>query len=120
VADVPGFLCHIGPVLEQRLAGSPLTGHNGELKIDLYRGGLRLQFDQGKLIAAEPWREAAYGEEAKAGCPPLVFLQLLFGHRSLAELRNSYPDVWTNDDATLLVNTLFPKQPSWVWSVSYT
>ena len=120
VADVPGFLRHIAPVLEQRLAGSPLIGYSGELKIDFYRGGLRLQFDQGQLIAAESWREADYGDEAQAGCPRLVFLQLLFGHRSLAELRNSYPDVWTNGEAALLINTLFPKQPSWVWSVSYT
>jgi GNAT superfamily N-acetyltransferase len=120
VADVPGFVRHIAPVLEQRLAGSPLTGYDGELKITFYRSGLRLQFEQGKLTAAEPWREPAYGDEAQMGCPALVFLQLLFGHRSLAELQNSYPDVWTNSEAILLVTTLFPKQPSWVWSVSYT
>ena len=120
VADVPRFVRHVAPVLEQRLADSPLIRHSGELKIDFYRDGLRLQFAQGKLAGAESWRRPAYGDEAQAGFPPLVFLQLLFGHRGLSELQNNYPDVWVNDEASLLVNTLFPKQVSWVWSVGYT
>lgn len=120
VADVPGFLHHIAPVLERRVAESVLAGYTGELKLDFYRGGLRLQFEKGKLIEAAPWRVPPYGNEEQGGCPPLVFLQLLFGHRSLAELRDSYPDVWTTPEAALLVNTLFPKQPSSVWSLGYT
>lgn len=120
VADVPGFLLHIAPVLERRLAESMLAGYTGELKLDFYRSGLRMQFEQGKLIEAAPWRVPPYGDEEQGGCPPLVFLQLLFGHRSLAELRESYPDVWTTSAAALLVNTLFPKQPSSVWSLGYT
>ena len=120
VADVPGFLHHIAPVLERRLAESVLAGYTGELKISLYRGGLRLQFEKGKMIEAAPWRVPDYGDEEHAGCPPLVLLQLLFGHRSLAELRASYPDVWTNSEAALLINTLFPKQISIVRGLSYT
>jgi len=112
VADVPGFVRHIAPVLEERLAKSVLVGHTGELKIDFYRGGLHLEFAQGKLTASEPWRAASYGNAAEAGCPPLVFLKLLFGYRSLAELRSFYPDVWVNPEAALLLNTLFPAQPS--------
>ena len=120
VADVPRFLHHIAPVLERRLADSVVAGYTGELKLDFYRGGLRLQFEQGKLIEAAPWRVPPYGNEEQGGCPPLVFLQLLFGHRSLAELRDSYPDVWMTPEGTLLINTLFPKQPSSVWSLGYT
>ncbi len=112
VPDVPAFLQRITPVLEERLAKSVLNGYTGELKIDFYRGGLRLQFEQGKIITVEPWRAPTYGDNANAGCPPLIFLQLLFSYRSLAELRASYPDVWVNQDATLLINTLFPAQPS--------
>ena len=112
VADVPAFIRHIAPVLEERLARSILVGYTGELKIDFYNGGLRLQFDQGKLAAVEPWRAPAYGDEAGAGCPPLVFLQLLFCYRSLADLRAFFPDVWANPETTLLIDTLFPKQPS--------
>ena len=120
VEDVPRFLHHVAPILEQRLAESVLAGYTGELKIDFYRGGLRLKFEKGRMMEAAPWRVPPYGDEEQGGCPPLVFLQLLFGHRSLAELRASYPDVWTTSEAALLVNTLFPKQPSSVWSLGYT
>jgi hypothetical protein len=114
VADVAAFLRHVAPVLEARLAASPLAGYNSDLKIDFYRGGLRLVFEQGKLARAEPWRQAPYGDEAQAHFPPLIFLQLLFCYRSLAELCASFMDVWPKEEALLLLNILFPKQPSWV------
>jgi GNAT superfamily N-acetyltransferase len=114
IPDVPAFIRHIAPILEERIANSILTGYSDELKIDFYRGGLRLQFEKGKLTAVEPWRPPTFGDEAKAGCPPLVFLQLLLSYRSLAELRSFFPDVWAEDSAALLLDTLFPKQPSWV------
>ena len=114
VADVPAFLKRVGPVLEARLASSPLVGYTGDLKIDFYRGGLRLAFEQGKLMSAEPWQEAPYGDECHAHFPPLIFLQLLLGYRSLDELYAYFQDVWPKDEARLLLNTLFPKQPSWV------
>ena len=120
VPDVLAFVRHIAPVLEERLAASPLASHTGPLPIDFYRGGMRLGFDQGKLVAVEPWRAPAYGDEAQAGCPSLLFLQLLFGYRSLAELRAVFPDVWASEETVLLINTLFPKQPSTVYSLSYT
>ena len=111
VPDVPAFVRHIAPVLEERVANSMLVGHTGELKIDFYRAGLSLRFEAGKLVQVEPWRPALY-ENGNAGFPPLVFLQLLLGYRSLAELRDIFPDVWANKDATLLLNILFPKLPS--------
>ena len=120
VPDLPAFIQHIAPVLEERLTNSIMTGYTGELKVDFYRGGLRLGFTQGKLSMVEPWRAPDYGDEAQAGCPSLLFLQLLFGYRSLAELRAVFPDVWASRETTLLVNTLFPKQPSTAYSLSYT
>ena len=44
----------------------------------------------------------------------IVFLQLLFGYRSLDDLRFAFPDVWVKDEAELLLKTLFPMKPSWV------
>jgi hypothetical protein len=112
VADVPAFLQHIAPALEARIADSIITGYTGDLKVDLYRSGLRLQFADGRLTLAEPWQAPAYGSDAGAGFPPLVFLQLLFGYRSLDDLRAFYPDAWASPEAALLLNTLFPAQPS--------
>lgn len=120
VADTPAFVRHVAPVLEQRLAASILSGYSGELKLDFYRGGLRLQIAQGKLSAVEPWRTPAYDDQSNAGCPAPIFLQLLFGYRSLAELRATFPDVWANQEAALLMDVLFPKLPSTVPSLSYT
>jgi hypothetical protein len=115
VPDLPGFIRQIAPALERRLAGSPAAGHTGELKLTFYRGGLRLAFERGRLTAAEDWRAQVWGPKAEAGFPPLVFLQLLFGHRSFADLRYAYPDVWAENQAgTVLLETLFPARSSWV------
>jgi hypothetical protein len=47
-------------------------------------------------------------------------LQLIFGYRSLTELRAIFPDVWASEEAALLLDILLPKQPSTVYSLSYT
>jgi hypothetical protein len=117
VPDLPLFIRHIAPVLERRLAGSVTSGYTGELRFDFYRGGLRLAFEQGRLTVAEPWsvRAERWGPKPQAGFPPLVFLQLLFGRRSLADLRYAFPDAWTDgEEPRALLETLFPTQPSWV------
>src|SRR5262249_15723362 len=96
VKDLPAFLMHIAPALEKRLATSPVGGHTGEIKLDFYRGGLRMVFEQGRLVGAEPWRMPIYDAHPSGGFPPLVFLQVLFGHRSIEELRQTFPDVWVS------------------------
>jgi len=113
VHDLPKLIRQITPVLEQRLASSLAAGHSGELKLDFYRGGLRLVFEGGRLTTVEPWRAPIWNANAHAGFPPLVFLQLLFGHRSLAQLRDALMDVWANDEARPLLDVLFPQQLSW-------
>jgi hypothetical protein len=115
VPDLPGFIRHIAPALERRLADSPAAGHTGELKLNFYRGGLRLAFERGRLTTAEDWRAQVWGPKPEGGFPPLVFLQLLFGRRSFADLRYAYPDVWAEDNASAaLIEALFPARPSWV------
>jgi hypothetical protein len=122
VADVGGFVWHIAPVLETRIAESVLAEYSGEAKLQFYRSGLRLVFGAGKLLEAAPWRSGDYeDDEGELGCPPLLFAQLLFGYRSVAELKATYHDVWTKDKAAeLLLDTLFPKQPSAVRPLGYT
>jgi hypothetical protein len=112
VADVPGFIRLIAPVLERRLASSIVAGYNGELKFDFYRGGLRMVFERGTLRTVEDWRRPVWEANQDGGFPPLVFLQLLFGYRSLDALRSAFPDAWVNDNVELLVNALFPYRPS--------
>lgn len=113
VADLPRFLKHITPALERRLDQSAQAGYTGELTLDFYRGGLRLVLDRGKLASAENWERPVWGE-GNAAFPPLVFLQLLFGYRSLDELRRIYPDVVARGDAVALLEALFPPRPSFL------
>jgi hypothetical protein len=118
VPELPGFVRHVAPVLEQRLAASILASYTGELEINFYRSGLRLGFDRGRLSRVEPWQPAST-EEGKAVFPDLTFLQLLFGYRSLEELKHAFADCGTRDNtARVLLQALFPEQPSDVWPVS--
>ena len=114
VAHLPRFIQHIAPALERRLADSVVAGYSGALTFDFYRDGLRMVFEEGKLRTAENWRRPIWNANEDGGFPPLVFLQLLFGYRSLDALRSAFPDVWVNDNVELLVKALFPCRPSWV------
>jgi hypothetical protein len=118
VPDLPAFLRQITPVLEKRLAASLLAGYTGEARITFYRGGLRLVFDQGFLTTVEPWRPAPVGHVGDAAFPELTFLLLLFGYRSLEELRYAFPDIWANEDTTVLLEILFPKRASNIYPIS--
>ena len=118
VPDLLGFIRRVAPVLERRLASSVLVGHSGELKISRYRDGLHLSFKQGQLVSIDPWQPAG-AEDGGAGFPDLTFLQLLFGYRSLEELKYAFPDCWTlNDEARALLEALFPKELSNVWGLA--
>jgi hypothetical protein len=48
-----------------------------------------------------------------------VFLQLLFGYRSLEELEYAFADCYSETpEAAVLLNVLFPKQASNVWPLA--
>ena len=117
--DLPGFLKLISPVLENNLAASPLAGYQGELKITFYRNGVRLVFEHGRLVTTEEWKPSPMAHSGNAGFPPHTFLQLLFGYRTMEMLKTSFPDCWTDrDEIHVLLDALFPRQPSDVWPIS--
>lgn len=110
VPDLPGFLRHITPALEKRLADSVMAGHTGTLKLNFYRTQMTMVFEDGKLIDL-----GTYGpervESGDAVFPELTFLKLLFGHRSLDELDVAAADCYANNEAAVLLPILFPKRP---------
>ncbi len=119
VPDLPKFLQQIAPQLEARLDASPLVGHNGEIKITFYRSGLRLVFEKGRMAAVEDWKPEPDRCSGNAGFPGLTFLQLVFGYRSLSELKYAFADCWSKGDQTgVLLDILFPKMASSVWPIS--
>jgi hypothetical protein len=129
VPDLPGFLRHVAPLLEQRLMASMCAGYTGELRLSFYRDGLGLVFNRGRLTAVTQWTQPRHllgverGEitsapRADVSFPGLTFVQLLFGYRSLEELEYAFPDCLVRSDAARrVVNVLFPKRPSDVWAV---
>jgi len=117
VHDLPRFLRHVAPVLEQRLAASVAAGHTGEVRVSFYGGGLRLEVENGRLGGVEDWSPTDI-EDGDAAFPDLTFLQLLFGHRSLEELDRAYADCSPGrGDARVLLGVLFPRRPSGLWPV---
>lgn len=118
VTDLPDFLRLVAPALERRLARSIATGHTGEVKISFYRGGLRLKLERGKLALIENWTPPS-PEAGDTLFPGLSFLQILFGYRTLGELRHAFPDCQIpSNDARVILSALFPKRPSHVWPVA--
>ncbi|MBN1874966.1 MAG: GNAT family N-acetyltransferase [Anaerolineae bacterium] len=117
VPDVADFLRTITPVLEKRLAQSVMVGYTGELKLNFYRDGVKMKFDKGTITEIVLWEFPGY-EWKSAKFPDLTFLQLLFGYRSLEELKAAYPDCGSQHEFELLLKSLFPKQPSVVWPIS--
>ncbi len=117
IPDLADFIRHIAPVLERRLATSYAVGYSGELKLSFYRTGIRVVFEGGKLTTVEPWDPA--GQRASASFPDRTFIKLLVGYQTTDELRVSFPDCRVDsDEARVLLDTLFPKQSSHVWTVS--
>lgn len=116
--DLCGFLKHIQPVLEKRLAESLAANHSRELRISMYRSGLRMKIERGKIIAIEPWKPTPK-EEGDAAFPGLTFLQLLFGYRSFEELKYAFADCWCDsDEVRTLLDILFPKKLSNVYPIA--
>jgi hypothetical protein len=118
VPDLPAFLMRIAPVLEERLRTSVSAGYSGELKISFYRDGVKLIFECGRLINAEKWMPVIRDDEGDAAFPNLTFLQLVFGYRTLEEIRYAYVDCGCGSHAALLLNALFPKKASNVWAIA--
>lgn len=118
VPDLPGFLRHIAPALEKRLAESIAVGYSGQLKISFYTSGLRMIFKNGKVKTIETWKPVNNDDEGDATFPDLTFLQALFGYRSFDELRYAFKDChYENTNARVLLNILFPKRLSDVFPV---
>ncbi len=118
VPDLPAFLALIKPVLERRLAESAFANHSGELTLNFYKDGIRLKLEKG-LIETIEGLGFENPESSSASFPDLTFLHLVFGHRSMGELKYAFTDCLTKDDETEhLLDALFPKQASEIWAVS--
>jgi len=117
IPDINGFLRHVAPALERRLAESSLAGYSGKLALNFYRTGTRLTFEQGKITGVESWQPSS-DARGDIRFPDLTFVHLLCGRKSFPELDAIFADCFAhNDEARALVGALFPKKPADVWGI---
>jgi hypothetical protein len=118
IPDLADFLMHIGPVLEERLAKSPLVGHTGKLRLSFHRSGVQMVFEKGCLTAVENYRPEG-DRDGDALFPDLTFLRVLMGHTAFEDVEKFFADCYAcNDHGRALVPVLFPRQASNVWPVA--
>lgn len=112
--DVGRLLRKLAPLLERRLAASPFAGLSQEVCFNLYREAFGLRFEEGKLTAVE-----GLGLDASPGIrvPPLLAAPLLLGYRSREELAQAHHDVLVWREWRYLVDVLFPKVASFIYTV---
>lgn len=112
VPDMPKFLRRIRPVLDARLAASPLAGHSGSLRLNLVREHVRLDFEDGRLARIGTWRPKAF-PDGDGLFADQTFLLLLFGQRAIGDFRAARVDCGArNAEAEVLLGILFPRRGS--------
>jgi predicted N-acetyltransferase YhbS len=114
VPDMTALLRALAPALERRLADSPFAGLTREAPLRLYRQTIALRFVAGRLTEVA---NLGFTQGGDVNIPPLVFVPLLLGYRTVEELRAAYPDVDVKPAWRLLVDTLFPKVASFIYTV---
>ncbi len=114
VPDLPAFLIHVRPALDRHLADSVAAGFSGELKLNFFRDGLRMRFEQGRVSEIAGWQPDQPGD-GDAHFPGLQFLHLLCGRRRRGELAAETADCWVNNTAEVLLDALFPPFRGNVW-----
>jgi predicted N-acetyltransferase YhbS len=104
----------MAPLLESRLAGTRFSGLSERLNLNFRRFSVDLVFESGKVAGVSLSNDCS---DRAIGLNPYVFPQLLLGYRSREELEHGYPDIRVAPCRKELVDTLFPKKPSYVHHV---
>ena len=118
VPDLPDFVRHISPILEERLAKSVLVGHSGELKLSFFRSGLKFIFENGSIKEVDQYNPE-HANDGDVLFPDLTFLRVLFGYNNFWEVEKIFADCYArNDHGRALVPILFPQKASNVRGIS--
>jgi predicted N-acetyltransferase YhbS len=113
IPNMARFLSTIGPVLERRLARSPFAGLTEKVWISFYREAVQLHFTDGKLTQVESMGFAG----GATRIPPRAAVPLMLGYRSREELCESWPDLDAPPKEAYLLDVLFPKMASHIYTI---
>ncbi len=105
------FLEYLTPVLEKRLKNSIYSNLDIIIKINYYKAGIELSFQNGKLSSIKEIKKS----ELQSGnhsydlfIPPNRLIQLFMGYKIIDELESSALDVSCDGRKKYLLNTIFP------------
>jgi len=101
-------------IFEKRLATSPYCHLTEKLNFNFRRYTVEVSVEDGAITNIQKLES---NEDRTIGLNPLVFTQLLLGHRSRNELEMIYPDFGMRQSHKHLIDFLFPKLPSYIHSV---
>jgi len=114
LVDVARLLRKLAPVFERRIAASPLAGLSKTVCLNLYREAFDLRFERGKLATVEA---LGFRDDGHIRLPPLLLAPLLLGYKSRQDLAQNYPDFSAWGENQLLVDILFPKVESFIYTI---
>ncbi len=112
--DVGRLLLKLAPVLERRLAASPLAGLAQRVCLNMYRQAFDLCFEGGKLAAVAA---LGFSDRTDIRLPPPLAAPLLLGYRSYEALAQVYSDVSVRREWQYLVDVLFPTVASFIYTI---
>ena len=115
--DTRTLLRCLGATLERHLVGSLAEGYTGDLKLNFFRGGLRLAFNRGRLEAVDRWTPATLAD-GDAQMPEAAFTQIVLGWRRFHELADHLHECRATRTAVVLLEALFPTFRGKVWMLS--
>jgi predicted acetyltransferase len=100
-------------LFEKRLATSSYCHLTEKLNFNFRCYTVEVSVEDGAITNIQKLRSS---EDRTIGLNPLVFTQLLLGHRSRNELEMIYPDFGIRQSHKRLIDVLFPKLPSYIHS----
>jgi hypothetical protein len=107
------FLNKVKPVIEENIHQSPYRGLSRTISISLYSSGMKIEFKKGTIVSIKPWQPEPH-EKSDFRCPEQVFSHLVFGHRTIKEIKHLYVDCYGKKDAEELMDYCFPKRDSYL------
>lgn len=110
--DPARFLRKIAPVLERRIANSPLTGMTETVTISLYKEVFALNIADGKVTSVDA---LGFRDDVAISIPPKLFVPLALGTKSRAELQATHKDVSIWGQSQVIIDVLFPKMDSYIY-----
>lgn len=100
VPDMTAFLNRVRRALEGHLKGTVAEGYSGELRLNFFRSGIRLEFERGRIKLVENWMPETVSS-GDARFPGASFAHLVWGWRRFHQLAECYPDCSATDEAAV-------------------